>query len=84
MNHKGGTLQISTSYNALSDDVVITIEDTGIGMDQATLDKLGIPFFTTKEDGTGLGLTTSFQIVEDLGGTLTVSSTKGEGSTFEI
>ncbi|MBU9724289.1 MULTISPECIES: PAS domain-containing sensor histidine kinase [Bacillaceae] len=80
----GGKLRIHASYHWPMEDLIITITDTGIGMDPQTVEQLGIPFFTTKKDGTGLGLTTSFQIIEDMGGTITVSSEKGEGTTFEI
>ncbi|WP_212634961.1 ATP-binding protein [Salibacterium halotolerans] len=64
--------------------VRIRIIDDGCGMDAETLDKLGSPFYTTKADGTGLGLMTCFQIIEEAGGSMDVSSEEGSGSEFDI
>jgi signal transduction histidine kinase/ActR/RegA family two-component response regulator len=66
--------------------VVLSIEDTGTGMNEATLGKVFEPFFTTKElgRGTGLGLSTAYGIVEQHGGTLTATSELGQGSRFVI
>jgi two-component system cell cycle sensor histidine kinase/response regulator CckA len=66
--------------------VVLTVKDTGRGMSDVVRSKLFEPFFTTKETGagTGLGLATVYGAVEQNGGTITVDSTLGEGSTFRI
>jgi len=66
--------------------VYAAINDTGIGMTQEHLDKMFLPFFTTKapEKGTGLGLSISYRIIKSLGGSISVASTLGEGSTFTI
>jgi two-component system NtrC family sensor kinase len=66
--------------------VYAAISDTGIGMTQEHLDKMFLPFFTTKapEKGTGLGLSISYRIIKSLGGSISVASTLGEGSTFTI
>lgn len=64
--------------------VVIEIKDTGKGMDEETLKKIFNPFFTTKEEGTGLGLYVSYGIIESQGGLIEVQSKLGEGSTFII
>jgi len=66
--------------------ILLTIEDTGCGMDQPTLDRIFEPFFTTKDvgHGTGLGLSVVYGIVQGHGGNLQVSSEPGRGSSFKI
>nr|WP_241494618.1 ATP-binding protein [Bacillus coahuilensis] len=46
--------------------------------------KLGEPFFTTKEDGTGLGLMVSYMIIQDIGGQIKVESYENKGTTFTV
>ncbi|MGG2024887.1 HAMP domain-containing sensor histidine kinase [Gottfriedia sp. S16(2024)] len=63
---------------------LIEIIDTGIGMSQETIEKLGTPFYSLKERGTGIGLTVCFNIIEKFKGKIKVSSKENEGSIFRI
>lgn len=90
----GGHLTIQTrattsaalSPSAAGDAVQIVLSDTGVGIAPEHLDKIFDPFFTSKDvgQGTGLGLAVSYGIIERHGGTITVESTPGEGTTFTI
>ena len=64
----------------------ICVEDTGHGMDQATLDKILKPFFTTKPagEGTGMGLWLASGIIKNMGGFITASSKPQQGAKFEV
>jgi two-component system cell cycle sensor histidine kinase/response regulator CckA len=66
--------------------VTVSVRDDGCGMDEATLRRLGEPFFTTKAPGhgTGLGLATTYAVVRSLGGTITCDSTPGRGTAFTL
>ncbi|MHC5005853.1 MAG: sensor histidine kinase [Planctomycetota bacterium] len=81
---EGGTLTISTR----SEDgkVMLVIGDTGVGMSEEMIDKIFLPFFTTKEidEGTGLGLAVVHGIVTSHGGSIDVESQFGKGSRFTV
>jgi signal transduction histidine kinase len=63
---------------------VVSVIDTGEGIAPEHLEKLFIPFFTTKREGTGLGLAICRRLVEAHGGEITVQSKRDEGSTFTM
>lgn len=69
---------------ATGDYVLIAIQDSGSGIPQEHLAKIFDPYFTTKPKGSGLGLTTSYSIVNNHGGMIEVDSKPGAGSTFRI
>ncbi|WP_022664243.1 hybrid sensor histidine kinase/response regulator [Desulfospira joergensenii] len=66
--------------------LVLEVGDTGVGMDRKTLEKIFDPYFTTKEvgEGTGLGLSTVFGIIEEHQGYIRVKSNPGKGSIFKV
>lgn len=77
---EGGGLTIRTLK--VKDKVVLSVQDNGIGIDQQMLKKLGTPFLTTKENGTGLGLFICYQIAEKHGASIEVET--GNGTTFSV
>lgn len=83
----GGTITVRAS-NATDgsgrQSVNIAITDTGTGISEQDLTRIFEPYFTTKESGHGLGLTTSYSIVKNHGGSITVTSDVGAGTTFTL
>lgn len=67
-----------------ADQVRLRLVDQGEGIPEEQLQKLGDPFFSTKETGTGLGLMVSFKIIEDHGGKLNITSVVGVGTTIDL
>jgi signal transduction histidine kinase len=80
----GGTLGVRTSWAAGSGAIAIEVSDTGRGISREHADKLFQPFFTTKAEGTGLGLATSKRLVEQHGGSIEVAANPGGGTVFRI
>ncbi|PXV59919.1 Signal transduction histidine kinase [Dyella jiangningensis] len=93
----GGKLQISASLASLPESfflpdeearegnyVCLTVSDTGTGMDEAALQHLFEPFYTTKESGTGLGLVSCKRIITAHGGVMRVDSQPGVGTRFHM
>src|SRR5258708_379968 len=87
---QGGQLLLSTSLRratrrgAAAAFLEVRFRDTGVGIPPGDLRNLFIPFFTTKEKGTGLGLPISQRIIENHGGTIEVRSQPSEGATFTV
>lgn len=81
-----GSITVSTHFLEKTNEVEISIADTGKGISESELSKIFDPFFTTKEigKGTGLGLSISYSIIEKLGGKIKVQSKVGEGTVFTI
>lgn len=81
-----GQLSISTKRDLAKDCIEITFSDSGTGISEENLEKIFDPFFTTKETGhgVGLGLAISYGIIKEHGGTVSVESEVGKGTTFII
>jgi PAS domain S-box-containing protein len=84
--HGSGTLTITSYPSPDRKSIILEFTDTGEGIPEENLTRIFDPFFTTKEvgKGTGLGLATSYGIVEDHGGRISVKSKVSEGTTFTI
>lgn len=81
---EGGKLTIETSTSNNREQVVITIADTGIGISADIKDKIFEPFVSSKENGNGLGLYISYDIIHRHDGTISVASQEGHGTKFTI
>lgn len=75
-----GTIRISHSCD--NNMVYVSISDSGVGIPREKLMLLGTPFFTTKSEGTGMGLTYVYSTVYQHGGSIRVESEEGQGTTF--
>jgi two-component system, cell cycle sensor histidine kinase and response regulator CckA len=85
----GGIVTIETRQSAGADadtQIALIVRDTGVGIDQATQERLFEPFFTTKSpgQGTGLGLAMVYGIVQQAGGSIRVLSAPGQGAEFRL
>ncbi|MDK2822498.1 MAG: two-component system, sporulation sensor kinase [Clostridia bacterium] len=79
---KGGNLYIRLKNNPKN--IILQIEDEGEGIPEEILDKVSTPFVTTKQNGTGLGLSVCYQIAESHGATIVMNSKKGIGTTVTV
>ena len=79
-----GRLTVRTAYEAAAHTVTLTIEDTGCGMNEDTVARLFDLFFTTKTEGTGLGMAIARSVVDRHGGELAVESALGRGTRITI
>jgi signal transduction histidine kinase len=86
MQNLPGQIKVAARKNKKDQRVVITVEDTGIGISKEDLGRIFDPFFTTKEVGvgTGLGLSIVYGIIEKHHGTIATESKEGEGTRFII
>jgi two-component system sporulation sensor kinase A len=77
-----GKIKIEHFYK--NECIHVKVSDTGIGVPEEKVNMLGTPFFTSKSEGTGLGLTQVFTTIHEHGGNIAVQSAVGEGTTFHI
>jgi two-component system, NtrC family, sensor kinase len=81
-----GIIKITTRYDEGCEEVIVQVTDNGSGIEAANLTRIFDPFYTTKPtgEGTGLGLSVSYGIVQDHKGHIAVASEPGRGSTFTV
>jgi signal transduction histidine kinase len=79
---ESGNVQVTARRNGPA--VIVTVADTGRGIPSEALPKIFKPFFTTRREGTGLGLSLAKGIVDAHGGSIRVTSTPGQGTQFEV
>ncbi|WJY28897.1 ATP-binding protein [Sporosarcina trichiuri] len=80
----GGILTLKLEKEENGSSFILTVKDTGKGMSDLQLKNIFLPFFTSKPEGTGLGLPFVLKTMEDLGGAVGVSSQLGAGTTFVL
>jgi len=81
---RGGSLRVDGRMSADGRAVRLELQDTGVGMDRASLERIFEPYFSTKAVGTGLGLTIAKRNIEIHGGTIAVESAPGRGTTVVV
>ena len=83
---KGGRLEVSTRFDAATEQCVVSVKDSGCGIPPDVVSRIFDPFFTTKEDQnrTGLGLAVAASIIEQHAGEITVDSAPGVGTEFKV
>ena len=82
MNETGGILSVDVSEH--KSEILIKIKDSGVGMTNEEVSRLGKPYYSTKEKGTGLGMLMVYSSIQKIRGHIQVDSVKGKGTTFSI
>ncbi|MCG7336961.1 HAMP domain-containing histidine kinase [Sporosarcina sp. ACRSM] len=82
MKEEGGNITIDIS--AQNSNILIEVKDSGIGMTSEELSQLGVPYYSTKKEGTGLGMFMVYRTINSLNGKIEVESTLGKGTTMLI
>ena len=80
----GGRLTVTTAYSSEARMVTVVVEDTGTGMSEETLSRMYDLFFTTKPQGTGLGMALARSVVDLHGGELAIVSAPGKGTRVTV
>jgi two-component system sensor histidine kinase PilS (NtrC family) len=75
---------VTVTTSEIDGSATITVSDNGCGMDQETIDQIFNHFFTTRKEGSGLGLSIVKRLVNDCNGFIKVQSEPGKGSTFTV
>ncbi len=81
---KGGIITVKAFELPAERELCLQITDTGMGMDEETVNRIFVPFYTTKENGTGLGLAVSSEIMKNHGGRMEVESQVGQGTSVYL
>jgi two-component system sensor histidine kinase HydH len=81
---QGGELEVSVREGSSPGTVEISVRDTGCGIAEDHLERVMDPYFTTKPEGTGLGLAMVYKIIDEHGGTISIASKEGKGTTVTI
>ncbi|MCX7708469.1 MAG: ATP-binding protein [Clostridia bacterium] len=81
---KDARLRIQICLSESGAEMLLTISDNGKGISEENLKKIGTPFFTTKDSGTGLGLSVCYKIIQEHGARIEVESEEDQGTTFRI
>jgi signal transduction histidine kinase len=84
MKEMGGGSELTIRSEAGDGELMISVRDTGVGLPPEKADQIFRAFFTTKDNGTGMGLPISRSIVESHGGRLWVTDNSGRGATFQF
>jgi len=79
-----GNGEVSIQVRKTGENVVVNIRDTGIGMTEEEMKNLFVPFYTTKAEGTGMGLAIAYRAATEHDGKIDVQSVKGEGTVFTV